>query len=336
MSITIISSIVRGLNKAVSASERIAQGDLTQDLQAHSSDEIGKLISSMQHMQENLKNMLTEMNQSSTELAAASEELASVSEETNANTHNQQGEIDQMAAAMEQMSATVQEVAQNAASTSEFTKHANSEAETGARTVQNAAAAIEKLATSVASAAELLDALEKKSESISSVLDVIKSVAEQTNLLALNAAIEAARAGEQGRGFAVVADEVRILAQRTQQSTEEIEAMISSVQSGTADAVSAMSLSRDLASTSVEHARNCGLALDNITQVVAQINNMNLQIATAAEEQARVAEEVSANVCTISGIGQQNSAAANQTSSSSQELSQMAINLQELICKFKV
>ena len=336
MSITVITSVVRGLNKAVAASQRIAQGDLTQDLEAHSTDEIGKLITAMHDMQESLKQVLTEMNQSSTELAAASEELASVSEETSRNTHTQQSEIDQMATAMEEMAATVQEVAQNANSTSEAALHANDEAAQGENTVKETAKAIEKLATSVADAAQLLETLERNSESIGSVLDVIKSVAEQTNLLALNAAIEAARAGEQGRGFAVVADEVRVLAQRTQESTEEIEQMIARVQSGTASAVTAMNVSRELASSGVQYAHDCGKALAKITGVVSQITSMNQQIAVAAEEQARVAEEVNSSVNTISGIGQQNAAAANQTSSSSQELSQMAINLQELICKFKV
>jgi methyl-accepting chemotaxis protein len=336
MSFFIIRGVVRGINKAVNIADTIATGDLTHEINIHSTDEVGKLLTSMATMQSKLHSMLNDLNQSSTELAASSEELASVSEEGNRTTQEQQGEVAQVAAAMEEMSSTVQEVSRSATSTAESANNANGQADNGKAVVMSAINSIEHLASEMDNASGVIRTLEQDSETIGSVLDVIKSIAEQTNLLALNAAIEAARAGEQGRGFAVVADEVRVLAQRTQESTEEIEGMITRLQNGTQNAVQVMDSSRELAGNSVTHAREAGEALLAITNAVSEINDMNSQIASATEQQAAVAGEMSANITRISELGEQNAAGANQTTASSNELSQMATHLQGLVCQFKV
>ncbi|WP_371106547.1 methyl-accepting chemotaxis protein [Pseudomonas sp. CF161] len=237
---------------------------------------------------------------------------------------------------MNEMAATVQEVARNAEEASEAAVAADQQAREGDRVVSEAIAQIERLATEVGNSTDAMSHLKHESDKIGSVLDVIKSVAQQTNLLALNAAIEAARAGEAGRGFAVVADEVRSLAQRTQKSTEEIEELIVGLQSGTQQVATIMDNSRGLTESSVELTRRAGGALENITRTVSAIQAMNQQIATAAEQQSAVAEEINRSVLNVRDVSEQTSAASEETAASSAELARLGIHLQSLVGRFRV
>ncbi|WP_371260586.1 MULTISPECIES: methyl-accepting chemotaxis protein [Pseudomonas] len=237
---------------------------------------------------------------------------------------------------MHEMAATVQEVARNAEEACEAAVAADQQAREGDKVVAQAIAQIEKLAIEVGHSTEAMDHLKRESDKIGSVLDVIKSVAQQTNLLALNAAIEAARAGEAGRGFAVVADEVRSLAQRTQQSTEEIEELIAGLQSGTLQVSSSMDSSRSLTDSSVELTRRAGDSLGNITRTVSAIQGMNQQIAAAAEQQSAVAEEINRSVLNVRDVSEQTSAASEETAASSMELARLGTHLQGLVARFKV
>ncbi|WP_442793257.1 methyl-accepting chemotaxis protein [Pseudomonas sp. S30] len=237
---------------------------------------------------------------------------------------------------MNEMTATVQDVARNAEQASEAAMMADQQAREGDRVVAEAIAQIERLAVEVGHSSEAMGQLRTESDKIGSVLDVIKAVAQQTNLLALNAAIEAARAGEAGRGFAVVADEVRSLAQRTQQSTEEIEELIAGLQSGTQRASSVMDSSRTLTDSSVELTRRVGTSLETITRTVSTIQSMNQQIATAAEQQSAVAEEINRSVMNVRDISDQTSAASEETASSSVELARLGTHLQGLVARFRL
>ena len=332
----IIKQIIASIKHAVCVTQVIASGDLSQEVQINSSDEMGQLLTALKEMREKLHAMIFSMNESSSELAASAEELATVSEENTRGVHTQQSEIHQAATAMNQMAATVQEVAKNAASAAASANDADQEALNGQSVVNENITSIKHLAEQVDSAANIIEQVGTDSDNIGSVLDVIKGVAEQTNLLALNAAIEAARAGEQGRGFAVVADEVRTLAQRTQESTQEIESMITRLQESASQAVESMSAGREQAQVSVEKASTAGSSLRTITQSVATISDMNTQIASAAEEQSSVAEEINKNINNVSHITEQSAAAVNQITASSEELARMATHLQQLIDRFSI
>ncbi|WP_456239182.1 methyl-accepting chemotaxis protein [Pseudomonas alliivorans] len=271
-----------------------------------------------------------------TQIASAAEELSAVTEQTSAGVNNQKVETDQVATAMHEMTATVQEVARNAEEASEAAVAADQQAREGERVVNEAIVQIERLASAVGNSSEAMGTLKQESEKIGSVLDVIKSVAQQTNLLALNAAIEAARAGEAGRGFAVVADEVRSLAQRTQKSTEEIEGLIVSLQSGTQQAASVMDSSRELSASSVDLTRRAGSSLENITKTVSAIQSMNQQIAAAAEQQSATAEEINRSIINVRDVSEQTSAASEETAASSIELARLGNHLQTLVSRFTV
>lgn len=336
MAFFIIRSLMKSIQSAVKVAETISSGDLTQEVEVYGNDEMCQLLTALSTMRNNLYNMVIQMNDSSSQLAAASEELATVSEESNQNINNQQSEVEQAATAINEMTATIQEVAKNAASTSETAYSTNTSTVEGLNIVKQTVNSINQLASDIENASAVIRQLESHSENIGGVLDVIKNIAEQTNLLALNAAIEAARAGEQGRGFAVVADEVRTLASRTQESTQEIEAMIDKLQSGSQDAVQVMESSRKQAAESVEQANAAGDALQTITESVSLISDMNTQIATAAEEQSSVAEEINRNITSVSNLGTQNAAGAHETTATSEELARLATGLQELIAQFKV
>jgi len=331
-----VSRLTGGLTRSLDIAQKIADGDLTEAVESDGNDEIGKLLSALGVMRDKLHNMITQMNQASTELSTSSEELASVSEDSNKGIHQQQSEIQQAATAMNEMTAAVQEVASNAQLTSESANEANKETQKGKNVVDATVVSIQSLAGVVDNAAGVIQQVGNDSDNIGTVLDVIKGIAEQTNLLALNAAIEAARAGEQGRGFAVVADEVRTLAKRTQESTSEIEDMISRLQDSSKNAINAMDAGREQANTSVSQATEAGSALAAINEVVARISDMNTQIASAAEEQTTVAEEVNHNITVISQVAEQNAAAVNQITASSEELSRMAVSLQEMISQFQI
>ena len=328
--------IIIPLRQTLRAAERVASGDLTQNLQVNRRDELGQLQASMQRMTQGLRELIGGIGDGVTQIASAAEQLSAVTEQTSAGVNNQKVETDQVATAMNQMTATVHEVARNAEQASEAALMADQQAREGDRVVGEAVAQIERLAGEVINSSEAMNQLKAESDKIGSVLDVIKSVAQQTNLLALNAAIEAARAGEAGRGFAVVADEVRSLAQRTQQSTEEIEELIAGLQSGTQRVASVMDNSRQLTDSSVELTRRAGSSLETITRTVSSIQAMNQQIATAAEEQTAVAEEINRSVMNVRDISDQTSAASEETASSSVELARLGTHLQGLVGRFKL
>ncbi|WP_439870607.1 methyl-accepting chemotaxis protein [Pseudomonas syringae] len=328
--------ITNPLQETLEVVERVASGDLSRNLNVDRKDELGKLQATIQRMTVSLRELVGGIRDGVTQIASAAEELSAVTEQTSAGVNSQKVETDQVATAMHEMTATVQEVARNAEEASEAAVTADRQARDGERVVNEAIAQIERLASAVGNSSEAMGALKQESDKIGSVLDVIKSVAEQTNLLALNAAIEAARAGEAGRGFAVVADEVRSLAQRTQKSTEEIEALIARLQSGTQQATTVMDSSRELSTSSVELTRRAGGSLESITKTVSAIQAMNQQIAAAAEEQSATAEEINRSIINVRDVSEQTSAASEETAASSVELARLGNHLQVLVSRFTV
>ncbi|MFP6847110.1 MAG: methyl-accepting chemotaxis protein [Pseudomonas sp.] len=329
-------SIVRPLSEAVHVAEVVASGNLTQVIAVQGSDEPARLLGALKSMQQSLRSTIQNISDSSTQLASASEELSAVTEDSTRGLHQQNNEIEQAATAVNQMTSAVEEVARNAVSTSEASSESNRTAQHGREQVRQTVESISHLADDVTNTATEVEQLAGQVRDISKVLDVIRSIAEQTNLLALNAAIEAARAGEAGRGFAVVADEVRALAHRTQQSTREIEQMVSGIQQGTDKAVNAMQTSNSRARSTLDVAKAAGQALDDIAAAISQINERNLVIASASEEQAQVAREVDRNLVNIRDLSMQSSAGANQTSAASQELSRLAVDLNALVARFSI
>jgi methyl-accepting chemotaxis protein len=329
-------SIVRPLTQAVEVANVVASGDLSQTIQIEGEDEPAQLLTALRSMQQSLRTTIQSISDSSNQLASASEELHAVTEDSTRGLHQQNNEIEQAATAVNEMTAAVEEVARNAVSTSEASKETDQTAQQGREQVRQTVDSISHLAADVTATADEVEQLASRVRDISQVLDVIRSIAEQTNLLALNAAIEAARAGDAGRGFAVVADEVRALAHRTQQSTQEIEQMIGGIQQGTERSVTSMQNSNLRARSTLEVAREAGVALENITQAIASINERNLVIASASEEQAQVAREVDRNLVNIRDLSLQTSAGANQTSAASQELSRLAIDMNNLVARFRI
>lgn len=332
----ITQQIIAPLRQTLSAAERIAQGDLSKDLIVTRRDEMGELQKRMQIMTVSLRQLIGGISEGVTKIASAAEQLSSVTQQTAIGVNTQKEETDQVATAMNEMTATVMEVARNAEEASEAASQADQQARQGDAVVNDAIEQIERLASEVANSTQAMSQLKSESDKIGGVLDVIKSVSQQTNLLALNAAIEAARAGEAGRGFAVVADEVRSLAQRTQQSTEEIEELIAALQNGTQQVVNALDASRTLTDSSVDLSRRAGSALENITRTVSTIQSMNQQIATAGEEQSSVAEQINRSILNVRDISDQTAAASEQTAASSAELARLGLDLQEMVGKFRV
>jgi len=311
------------------------EGDLTRRLDTRGSDEISQLSEAFNQFAEKIRQTVSQVAGVTVQLGTAAEQLAVITRETADGVHEQEQETSQVATAMNQMTATVQEVARNAAEAATSASRALEETEQGKMVVNSTIDSISGLAEEINSAAEVINELETQSDNIGSVLDVIRGIAEQTNLLALNAAIEAARAGEQGRGFAVVADEVRTLASRTQQSTEEIQHMIEQLQGGSRQAVKVMHHSNEQAQSTVDQAGQAGQSLEGISQVVVAINDMNMQIANAAEEQGLVSEEVNRNVININDAVQKTSSGAAQTSEASDSLARLAAELQQLVQQFR-
>ncbi|MCQ9427411.1 methyl-accepting chemotaxis protein [Pseudomonas sp. LJDD11] len=324
------------ISSAVISAQRVASGDLTQPIVSTRRDEAGQLLAALGDMQNGLKGTIQQIASAADQLASAAEELNAVTEESSRGLTRQNDEIQLAATAVTEMTAAVEEVARNAMSTSDASKLTSDEAASGRDQARNAVKAIDTVSAEISSSTTQVEELAGQVREIGKVLDVIRGIAEQTNLLALNAAIEAARAGEQGRGFAVVADEVRALAARTQASTGEIEAMIGSVQSSADQAVRAMGNSRSLASETQTLAQATGQSLERIAQSIAQINDRNLLIATASEQQAHVAREVDRNLVNIQDLSTQTAAGANQTSASSQELSRLAVSFNGLVGKFRL
>ncbi len=327
--------IVAPLQQTVLFAQRIAAGDLSHDLPEDRRDEPGQLMAAMQVMSVSLRTLVGRIGGGVSQIAAAAEQLSAITAQTSAGVLSQKMETEQTATAMHQMAATVQEVAHNAEQASLAARVADNEAQQGNQVVQQTVSQIGQLATEVEESAEAIAALNQESARIGGVLEVIRNVAEQTNLLALNAAIEAARAGEQGRGFAVVADEVRALAKRAQDSTEEIEGLIVSLQQLAKGAVEKMDSSRTLTQRTVTLAGEAGDALGRITQAVSTIEQMNQQIAAAAEEQSAVAETISESVTRVRDIGEQSASASQQTAASSAELARLGVELQGLVAQFR-
>ncbi|WP_410904134.1 methyl-accepting chemotaxis protein [Pseudomonas rhizosphaerae] len=287
-------------------------------------------------MQEGLKATIHQIADASNQLASAAEELNAVTEDGSRGLLRQNDEIQQAATAVTQMTSAVEEVARNALSTSEASQTASSQATDGLTQARNAVDAVNNATVEIQSSTTIVEDLAVQVRDIGKVLDVIRGIAEQTNLLALNAAIEAARAGEQGRGFAVVADEVRALAARTQSSTGEIESMIGAVRSRADQAVAAMGKSQGLVGDTQVLAKATGDALQSIATGIAQINDRNLVIASACEEQAHVAREVDRNLINIQDLSTQTAAGAHQTSASTQDLSRLATSFNDLVSRFRL
>jgi len=314
----------------------LSQGDLTHKVSIAGKDEFAWMCWEYSQGRKGFMSLVKDILGSAGQLAAAAEELSAITEQSNNGVMRQQGEIEQVATAMNQMSATVAEVSKNAGSAATAAQEADDSAKDGWGVVNTTVQTINNLASEVERTSEVIENLKGDSLSIGTVLDVIRDIAEQTNLLALNAAIEAARAGEQGRGFAVVADEVRTLASRTQQSTREINDMIERLQNGANQAVSVMEMGRAKAEESVEQAAKAGEALQSITGVVDNIKSMNMQIASAAEQQSSTAEEINRNIVNISEVAQETAGGSQQTASASDELARLASDLQSQVAKFKV
>ncbi|HGM5582537.1 TPA: methyl-accepting chemotaxis protein [Pseudomonas putida] len=328
--------ITQPLRQTLAQAARIARGDLSHVETVERRDEMGQLQGSMREMTLSLRQLIGGIDQSVGHLSQAATQLAGASADTLERITQQREETDQVATAMNQMSATVQEVAQNAEHASLAATDADQQAQMGDQVVAEAIARIEQLATQMDRCLTSMQHLAGESQRIGSILDVIKSVSEQTNLLALNAAIEAARAGEAGRGFAVVADEVRGLAQRTQQSTEEIEHLIESLHQGTDEVTALLDSSRTLTEQSVELSRRAGDALGQITRTVSNIQGMNQQIATASEEQSVVAEQINRSVISVREASDHTSTASEQTATSSGELEQLGQQLRGMVGRFSL
>lgn len=329
-----ISKGIISLQKTVEGIE--SSGDLTRSAEIISNDEVGTLSASFNRLIKRLANIVSEVKERSENLKIASETLSKVTDETRQGVQNQNDAIIQVVTAMTEMEATVREVASNAEHASESANEGDREASNGSEVVNQTVAAIRELANDVQGSAEVISKLKENSENIGTVLDVIKSISDQTNLLALNAAIEAARAGEHGRGFAVVADEVRVLAHRTQESTKEIEESINLLQTGAQKAVDVMEASLLKAENAVDQAHIAGESLSMINSAVTNILAMNIQIASAAEQQSATTEEINRNLSDIQLVAEQTASGAEQTAASSNELNELGEQLQVLVSQFKV
>lgn len=315
---------------------KVAGGDMTVSFVARSRDELGELGLVFNATVAKIHDLIERVGQTVSEVEHQAGQVESVSASSNQAVSEQRSQIEQVATAMNQMSATAHEVARSAAAAVDSAHSVNDETVSGRGLVQSQQGSIVGLASEIDQAVQVINQLAMDSQSISGVLEVIKSIAEQTNLLALNAAIEAARAGEQGRGFAVVADEVRTLARRTQQSTEEIEQMIARLHSGVGAAVKAMGSSHQMASGTVEQSEKVQEALENILGAVGMIVDQNQQIAAAVEQQTSVAQDIDQNIVEINRAGEHAAEGAHQTEAASRQLSLQVIELKQLIGAFRV
>lgn len=331
----VLQSIRTPLSEVLRVMAKVSEGDLRENVVVKNKDEIGKLSEGFNLLINQLSSMLNEISASSHQLSAAAEETSSISSESHANINKQKEQTDMIATAMTEMTATVDEVATSATNTSKEVSNADREAIEGQKIVQNNIETINGLAREIQNAAEVIDKLDTYSTNIGTVLDVIRGIADQTNLLALNAAIEAARAGEQGRGFAVVADEVRTLASKTQESTSEIQEMIERLQSGTLEAVKVMKTSTQEAQNSVSETAKAGVSLSKITDAVSVINDMSSHIASAADEQSAVSREMHENILSISLAADQTAQGASENLAASREMAKLAENLQHLVGRFQ-
>ncbi|MFT0622170.1 methyl-accepting chemotaxis protein [Ectopseudomonas guguanensis] len=329
-------AIVRPLKRVIGLAESIAAGDLSVRIEQDRRDEIGQLLAAMQRMAGNLREMVGRLQGGVAQISSSAQTLSATAEQTRQGVNGQKLETDQVATAMSEMTATVHEVARNAEAAAASTEQADQRVGAGSQVVRQTLQRIEQLAAAMEATTQSIQCLSQDTQRIDAVLDVIKSVAEQTNLLALNAAIEAARAGEQGRGFAVVADEVRALAKRTQQSTAEIESLIEALREGSRRAVSDMEQSASLVSLTVGDANQTEGALAAIAEAVSLISEMNQQIAAAAEQQSAVAEEINRSVTSIRDIADQSATAMDETAASSIQLAELGRELQGMAGQFRL
>ena len=330
-------SMLRSITSLSTTMQKITDDkDLSLRCDVHGRDELGDTAKDFNSMLTQFEAIIGQVSSSSSQLATASQRVSAITEHTNQSMFEQQSQTEQVATAMNQMNATVHEVSKNIAHTSQAAQEAVLGTAESSRIVDQAVQAIQELAAQLEGAADVIHQLEQDSENINKVLEVIKSVAEQTNLLALNAAIEAARAGEQGRGFAVVADEVRTLAARTQQSTGEINQMMEKLQSGSRNAVEVMNRSREDVQAVVEQAVQAGVSLSAINTAVMGINDMSAQIASAAEQQNATAEEINRNIVTITEMSNETSIGSQQTASATEDLARLATDMQGLVAQFRV
>jgi methyl-accepting chemotaxis protein len=325
------------INEVVNAFNDLAEGegDLTRRLNAEGKSEMARLSDGFNRFADKVHHLVEQVGGEVQNLSGVVQNVSKIVDQTQQGSLQQREQTGQVATAITQMTATVQEVASNANSAAESAQQADQNARTGQSVVSDTINSIKALASEIETGANVIHELEKDAEAIGSVLDVIRGIAEQTNLLALNAAIEAARAGEQGRGFAVVADEVRTLASRTQESTTEIQEMINSLQAQARAAVKAITQGQDKTRTSVDNASNAGEALNAIADSVTTITDMNIQIASASEQQSTVAEEINMNVVNISEVADENASASEQLANSSKDLARLTEDLRGLVSQFK-
>ncbi len=336
VSMAIAGNVSKRVVHVAGSAEVMAQGHLGKIVDVAGSDEIGMLASSYNKMSVSMKELINSISQASNQIASASEELSSTSEQMSRGMQQQTSQTSQIASAMEEMSATVLEVAKNSQSASSSANEASSTAQKGGEVVTRAISGMMIIASTVEESARTIGELGKSSDQIGEIVAVIDDIADQTNLLALNAAIEAARAGEQGRGFAVVADEVRKLAERTTKATKEIAQRIKNIQKETGNAVSAMEAGTKEVNEGVKLANQAGESLTQIVAAVQKVNDMIRQIATAAEEQSTAAEEISKSIEEIASVTKETSQGSNQTATASHELSRMATELQGAVGQFKI
>ncbi|PSS58126.1 methyl-accepting chemotaxis protein [Pseudomonas sp. BBP2017] len=316
--------------------DKVAAGDMTVNFRASSRDELGELGQVFNGTVRRIHDLIEQVGHTVVEVERQAEQVHAVSARSNQAVSGQRGQIEQVATAMNQMSATAQEVARSAAAAVNSAHSVNQETVSGRGLVESQQGNIVRLAGEIDQSVVVINQLASDSQAISRVLEVIKSIAEQTNLLALNAAIEAARAGEQGRGFAVVADEVRTLAKRTQHSTEEIEQMISRLQGGVGAAVKAMDASHQVAASTVGQSQQVQQALENILGAVGSIVDQNQQIAAAVEQQTAVAHDIDQNIVEINRAAEHTTQGAHQTEDASRQLSAQVMELKRLIGAFRV
>nr|WP_296254691.1 MULTISPECIES: methyl-accepting chemotaxis protein [unclassified Pseudomonas] len=328
--------IVAPLRSVIAIAQRIASGDLSGHVLVTRKDEIGQLMQAMQQMSAGLSSIVSGLQAGIEQLATSAHSLSAVTEQTNLEVSTQKEETEQVATAMNQMTSTVHDVARNAEEAALAAQTADTKVDSGQAVVRQSMQRIEQLATSAGSASHSIESLSAEIQNIGKVLSVINSVAEQTNLLALNAAIEAARAGEQGRGFAVVADEVRALAKRTQQSTEEIERLVTRLQSGAQASVAQIQSSGELVKLAVSDALQTESALGSIAAAVSLIQQMNQQIAAAAEQQSSVAEEINRSVTSIRASADQSALAMQGNAASSIELASLGMELKGMVGHFRL
>ncbi|WP_134055793.1 methyl-accepting chemotaxis protein [Rheinheimera aquimaris] len=331
---------IRSIADAVSSVENtiavLAGRDLSVRCHYQGQDEFGSIANSTNNMAQQLQRVIDEIGCATTQVAAAAEQSSAVTLQTSQGVQQQQQDTEMVATAMHEMSATVRDVAASTSQAAQLSDSVQTAAIQGQNRLQQTVALIQRLSGQVESTANVIDKVKHDSDAITSVLDVIRGIAEQTNLLALNAAIEAARAGEQGRGFAVVADEVRTLAQRTAQSTGDIQRMIEGLQRGAQQASDAMVISLEQAQEGREKVTQTGDILAQVLQDIKSINDKNIQIASAAEQQAAVADDINQKILSISDVAAQTSAGAEQTASTSTELARLAGQLQQMVARFKL